>query len=91
MTWLNDSGSSPAELACETGITETTLYTWCKTARKSGAMMPRGGRQQADEWDSTSRFVVVPETATLSEVELAQYCQSKGLYVKQERAWRYRQ
>lgn len=28
------------------------------------------------------------ETASLSEVELAEYCRSKGLYVEQVHAWR---
>ena len=50
--------------------------------------MPGGGRQQAEDWDSASKFAVVLETATLSEVELAQYCRGKGLYVEQVRAWR---
>lgn len=48
----------------------------------------RGGRQQAEEWDSASKFAVVLETATLSEVELAEYCRGKGLYVEQVRVWR---
>ena len=50
--------------------------------------MPGGGRQQADEWDSASKFAVVLETVTLSEAELAEYCRSKGLFVEQVRAWR---
>lgn len=77
-----------AELARETGITETTLYNWRKAARKFGAVMPGGGREKADEWDSASKFAVVLETAMLSEAELAQYCRSKGLFVEQVRAWR---
>lgn len=31
---------------------------------------------------------MVLETATLSEVELAEYCRGKGLYVEQVRVWR---
>ena len=45
---------SVAELARETGITETTLYTWRKTARKGGAVMPGGGQSKAEAWDSAS-------------------------------------
>lgn len=37
---LPPQSRSVAELARETGITETTLYTWRKKARKSGAVMP---------------------------------------------------
>ena len=85
---LPPQNRSVAELSRETGITETTLYTWRTRARKSGAVMPGGGRQQADEWDSASKFAVVLETATLSEAELAEYCRGKGLFIEQVRAWR---
>lgn len=79
---------SVAELARETGITETTLYTWRKAARKSGAVMPGGDRETADEWDSASKFAVVLETAKFSEAELAEYCRARGLFVEQVRRWR---
>jgi len=79
---------SVAELSRETGITETTLYTWRKVARQAGAVMPGGGQRKAEEWDSQAKFAVVLETASLSETELAAYCRNKGLYVEQVRVWR---
>ena len=79
---------SVAELSRETGITETTLYHWRNAARKSGAVMPGGGRNQADEWDSASKFAVVLESASLNEAALAEYCRAKGLFIEQVRAWR---
>lgn len=79
---------SVAELARETGITETTLYNWRSVARRAGAVMPGGGKQQAEDWDSAAKFAVVLETASLSEEALASYCRSKGLYVEQVRLWR---
>ena len=79
---------SVAELARETGITETTLYTWRKAARKTGAVMPGGGRKKSEEWDSASKFAVVLESASLNETEFAEYCRGKGLFVEQVRAWR---
>ena len=85
---LPPQSRSVAELARETGITEATLYSWRTRARKSGAVMPGGGRQQAQEWDSTSKFAVVLETATLNEAQLAEYCRGKGLFIEQVRAWR---
>lgn len=85
---LPPQNRSVAELARETGITETTLYTWRIKARKSGAVMPSGGRHSAEDWDSASKFAVVLETAALSEAELAEYCRSKGLFVEQVHAWR---
>lgn len=63
---LPPQNRSGAELGGETGIIEATLYDWRAIARKSGAVMPGGGRQQADEWDSASKFAVVLETAKRS-------------------------
>ena len=79
---------SVAELARETGITETTLYSWRKTARKGGAVMPGGGQSKAEGWDSASKFAVVVESASLNEAALAEYCRSKGLFIEQVRVWR---
>ncbi|MGM1050708.1 MAG: IS3 family transposase, partial [Bacillota bacterium] len=36
----------------------------------------------------TGQFSIVIETATLSEIEIAEYCHSKGLYMEQIQAWR---
>lgn len=85
---LPPQSRSVAELSRETGITETTLYTWRNAARKGGAVMPGGGRNKAEEWDSASKFAVVLESASLNAVELADYCRGKGLFVEQVQAWR---
>lgn len=49
--------------------------------------MPGDGKS-SDEWSSTDKFRVVLEGAGLNEVELAEYCRRKGLYVEQVQAWR---
>lgn len=85
---LPPQSRSVAELSRETGITETTLYTWRNAARKGGAVMPGGGRNKAEEWDSASKFAVVLESASLNATELAEYCRGKGLFVEQVQAWR---
>ncbi len=74
---------SVAELARETGVTETTLYNFRTKARRGGAVVPGGSGRKADDWDSAAKFAVVLETAALSETALAEYCRSKGLYVEQ--------
>ena len=79
---------SVAQLSRETGITEVTLYHWRKQARQAGEVMPGGGKQLSDGWDSASKFAVVLETASLNEQALAEYCRGKGLFVEQVRAWR---
>lgn len=46
------------------------------------------GEQEPERWSPQDKFLIVLETATLSEVELSEYCRSKGLYVEQVNAWR---
>ena len=47
-----------------------------------------GGEKESERWSTQDRFSIVIETAALSEIELAAYCRSKGLYVEQVQAWR---
>jgi transposase len=42
----------------------------------------------SERWSTHDKFSIVVESATLSEIELAEYCRSKGLYVKQIQARR---
>lgn len=71
----------------ETGITETTLYKWRKEARINGNATPGDG-QGSEQWSSEDKFLVVMETYTMNEIELAEYCRKKGLYKDQIEAWR---
>lgn len=71
----------------EVGITETTLYKWRKEARMNGNATPGDG-QGSEEWNSEDKFLIVMETYTMNEAELAEYCRKKGLYKEQIEAWR---
>lgn len=74
-------------IAKETGLSEATLYQWRKQARAKGLAVP-SGEQAVERWSTQDKFLIVMETAKLSEVELAEYCRSKGLYVEQVQTWR---
>lgn len=76
-----------AQIAKEEGITEVTLYKWRKEARAAGVATPGNG-QTSDKWNSQDKFLVVMETFTMNELELAEYCRKKGLYREQIEAWR---
>jgi len=71
----------------ETGLSEATLHQWKKKARAKGIAVP-SGETEAERWSTQDKFLIVVETATLSEIELSEYCRSKGLYVEQVQAWR---
>jgi len=81
------NNESAESISRETGIPEGTLYAWKKQARSKGYAMP-AGEQEPEKWSAQDKFLVVVETATLSELELSEYCRSKGLYVEQVNAWR---
>nr|WP_240353601.1 IS3 family transposase [Cohnella algarum] len=75
-----------SRLAKEIGLSETTLFKWKKAAKAQG-MIP-GDDVQPERWSTQEKFAVVVETASLSEIELAEYCRTKGLFVEQVEAWR---
>ena len=74
---------SVAELARQEGISDVTLYAWRNQAKAGGAAVP-GDQKLTDNWSAESKLAVVIETATLSEIELSEYCRSKGLYPQQK-------
>lgn len=76
-----------ADIAEETGINPVTLYAWRKQAKNAGAVV-LGNDKQSDAWSSADKLRVVIEAAALNEVELAEYCRRKGLYVEQIQTWR---
>lgn len=74
------------EIAKETGVSEATLYKWRAQAKANGYAST--SNKKAEQWSTKNKFSIVMETATLSEIELAKYCRSKGLFVEQVEAWR---
>ena len=75
------------ELAREEGISEATLYAWRGEARDKGCLLPDGD-STPDGWSSRDKFAAVLETATLSEVEIGEYCRKRALYPAQIQTWR---
>lgn len=75
------------ELSRNEGISEATLYNWRKQLRLEGRPVPEHDRT-SDNWSAQTKFAVVVETITMSEVELAEYCRAKGLYPEQIKQWR---
>jgi transposase len=80
----NESVSS---ISNELGLSETTLYKWKNNAKSKGMAVP-GGEKISERWSTQDKFSIVVETTTLSEIELAEYCRSKGLFAEQVKAWR---
>lgn len=60
------------------GINLSTLCSWQKQFKTSGLSVSKVS--SSDKWSNEEKFAFVLETSTLSEVELSEYCRSKGLY-----------
>jgi transposase len=76
-----------SQIARETGLSEATLYKWKKAAKAQGMPLPNGALP-AERWSTRDKFAIVVETAALSEIELSEYCRSRGLFIEQVEAWR---
>lgn len=84
---LPPHNASVPELARETGIPKDTLYTWrLKYRNTQGGSATGHGRQ--GQYSNEEKLTVVIETASLSEVELSEYCRRKGLYPEQIAGWK---
>lgn len=78
---------SVRKLSEEYGITDATLYNWRKEARAAGYATP-GDEKVSTKWSSEDKFLIVLETYSMNETELAAYCRQKGLYKEQIGTWR---
>lgn len=84
---MSPDNQSVSQISRETGLSEGTLHKWKKQARAKGIPVP-GGEQKPENWSTQDKFLIVMETTPLTEIEMAEYCRSKGLYVEQVHAWR---
>ena len=77
---------SPSKLSAETGISQSTLSTW-KT--KATVSQIKGYNTSGKAISSKEKFLIVMETYTMSETDLARYCRENALYVEEVKQWRY--
>lgn len=78
---------SVTQLSVELGISESCLYNWRMKARQKGVLMP-DPKQNSAHWNSSNKFIVVLETARMTEAELSTYCRQNGLFIEQVNMWR---
>jgi len=81
------TNKSVNQLAAETSVSEHTLYAWKRAAKSAGIAAP-AGESSSERWSSEDKFLIVLETASMNQAELAAYCREKGLYVEQVEAWK---
>ena len=84
---LPPNNESITKISREEGISEQTLCNWRDKARKEGYAAP-GTDAVPDDWSTQDKFLVVVETASMNETELAEYARKKGLYIEQIKTWK---
>jgi len=83
---LSQSDLSVSQFSRQEGINLSTLYSWQKQFKTTGFSVSKD--IPADKWSAEEKFAIVLETAILSEVEVSEYCRSKGLYPEQIKVWK---
>lgn len=78
---LPPNNESVTKVSREEGIPQQTLTRWKNEAKANGTPAPTG--DNADSWSIPDKFLIVVETASMNEIELAEYARKKGLYVEQ--------
>lgn len=71
-----------SRISRQEGIPEQSLRRWRDQARAEGIAAP-GVDAGAEDWSTEDKFLIVVETASMNETELAAYARKKGLYVEQ--------
>lgn len=84
---LPPSNEAISKISKEEGISEQTLRNWRDNARANGIAAP-GNNTLSDKWSTQDKFLIVVETASMNEIELAEYARQKGLYVEQIQSWK---
>lgn len=79
---------SVPDMVKETGIPKDTLYTWKRQYRNVQSGPDANQNQQTGHLTNEEKLSVVIETASLSEVELGEYCRRKGFYPEQITGWK---
>ena len=77
---LPPNNEAISKISKEEGISEQTLRNWRDNARTNGIATP-GNHSLSEKWSTQDKFLIVLETASMNETELAEYARQKGLYV----------
>jgi len=75
------------QICRETGVSDVTLYKWRKDYRNRGIAVP-SDQNNSNNWTAEDKLAAIIETASFNEIELSEYCRTKGLYVEDIQQWK---
>ena len=84
---LPPNNQSISRISKQEGIPQATLRKWRDDTRANGLAAPATDAP-SDDWNTEDKFLIVVETAGMSETDLAEYCRKKGLYAEQIERWK---
>jgi transposase-like protein len=84
---LPPENASVPDLVRETGVPRDTLYTWRRKYRHRQGPVA-GAPHNHRHFSQDEKLAIIIESASLNEVELGEYCRSKGLYPEQISGWK---
>ena len=84
---LPPNNESISKIARQEGLSEQTLRNWRSEARKQGIAVPATDAPE-EKWSSQDKFLIVMETYSMNETELAEYARKKGIFVEEIKLWR---
>lgn len=84
---LSQSDLSVSQFSRQESINLSTLYSWQKQFKTTGFSVSKV--IPSDKWSAEEKFAIVLETATLSEVEVSEYCRTKGVYPEKIKQWKH--
>jgi hypothetical protein len=87
MRMLPPNNERISDLSNESGVSTKRLYNWQKKAKEEG-ISPVVDGESDNKWSSRDKFMIVVETMAMNEIELGEFCRSKGLYRNQVEAWK---
>jgi len=80
---------SVPDMVKETGVPKDTLYTWRNQYRnKQVNAVANSNHPPVASLNNEEKLAIVIESASLTEVELGEYCRRKGLYPEQIAGWK---
>lgn len=84
---LPPNSQSIMQLMRDTGIARSTLYAWRKEYQKQGFIVSVK-KTKSHQWDAKTKLAIIIQTASMNEVERAEYCRQNGLYTEQLDEWK---
>ena len=75
------------QLSREEGIASSTLHKWRKKYIKVGSMQ-ENHQIKSQKFSPSECLQIIIETASLTELELGEYCRKKGFYTQDIQTWK---